>query len=92
MDENRNLYATDDLPLAAWLLTRGHIPIGVNRDSHIVSWTFRDGDHLHDDIYTFQQGEPIDNVRKFDVARSILYKSINRPEELTLLARGFAKQ
>lgn len=92
MGENVNLYDTDDLPLAAWLMTQGHVPTGVNRTAHIVSWSFRQSDQLHDDIYTFREGEPVENVRKYEVARSILYKSINRPEELTLLAQGLSKR
>ena len=92
MNDNRNLYETDALPLAAWLMTKGHLPTGVNREGHLVSWSFRQSDGLNDDIYTYEQGEPVDNVRTYESARQILYKSINRPEELTILTRGFARR
>lgn len=80
-----NLYETDEIVIAAWLLTQGHKVVDMNRQGEFASWSFRQTDRLNDDLYTYSESkEPLANVRMYEEARKLLYSSLRRPEVLAM--------
>ena len=80
-----NLYATDDIALASWLMIQGHKIVDMDRGGAIVEWQFRQSNELNDDLYVYSEAkEPMGNVRMYEEARKLLYSSLRRPEVLTV--------
>lgn len=80
-----NLYETDEIAIAAWLMTQGHKVVDMDRRGDFTSWSFRQTDELNDDLYTYSEAkEPMGNVRMYEEARKLLYSSLRRPEVLAM--------
>lgn len=85
---NANLFDTDDIALAAWLVSRGHKVANMDRDGRKVFWQFRQTDELNDDAYVFAEGEPMVNARAYNELLYMLKRSIYRPEAARMLSDG----
>ncbi len=77
MSQEAPEFTIDDIPMVAWLKTRGFKPNGIRqRGESFFVWVFPDTSQLHDEVDTFLSEEALVEPRGYAVMLRETYREL----------------
>lgn len=70
-------FRSDDIPLVAWLKTKGYQPIGMRQQGKsFFVWAFNDSDDLRDEVDVYLSEEALVEPRSYSIILRETYREL----------------